>query len=77
MTTKDLFEMVWSLGMFIIAAGLAITGPKHMHLFDKGFAEKSRRDPQAAAKQVKAIRLLSAVFAAISLLLAARTLLGE
>jgi hypothetical protein len=77
MTTKDLFEMVWSLGMFTVAAALAITGPKYMHLFDKGFTEKSRRDPQAAAKQVKAIRILSAVFAVISLLLAARKLLGE
>jgi hypothetical protein len=65
--TQLIGEMAWNLCM--IAGGLcvAITGPKYLHLIDKGFPEKSRSNPVAAAKQVKILRVCGAVIAFCSL----------
>ncbi len=55
--------MVWNILMAIAGITLAITGPKYLHLIDKGFPQKSRTNPEAAAKQVKIFRVLGVGFA--------------
>ena len=50
MTLQHVGGMVWNLFMAAAGIGLAVTGPKYLHLIDKGFPEKSRKNPEAAAK---------------------------
>jgi hypothetical protein len=61
LTAPQLGGMAWNLAMAVGGFGLLITGPKYLHLIDKGFRQKSASNPEAAAKQVKTFRLLGAV----------------
>ena len=56
--------------------GLAITGPKYLHLIDKGFPDKKRYNPEGAAKQVKTFRILGAAFGCCGLALIVIGLFG-
>ena len=69
MNAQQIGEIVWNLLMFATGLGLAITGGRYLHLFDKAFPEKRRTNPEAAAKQVRTFRFLGAGFAVIGLLL--------
>lgn len=69
MTIQQLGGLAWNIFMAAAGFGLAITGPKYLHLIDKGFLEKSRKSPEAAAKQVKALRIVGALLGLCGLVL--------
>jgi len=62
-TYQQLGGMVWNI--LLVAGGLcvAVTGPRYLHLIDKAFPEKSRSNPEAAAKQVRIFRVLGLLLA--------------
>lgn len=68
-SSEQLGGIIWNVLMVVAGVTLAITGPKYLHLIDKGFPQKSRTNPEAAAKQVKTFRLLGVAFAFIGLAL--------
>jgi hypothetical protein len=68
-TLQQLGGMAWNLLMAAGGLALAISGPKYLNLIDKGFPEKSRSNPAAAAKQVKAYRIIGALLALCGLAL--------
>lgn len=69
-------ELAWNVFMVVVGMGLAITGPKYLHLIDKGFPEKNRRNPAAAAKQVKTFRIIGGFLGFCGLALIALSLTG-
>ena len=75
-TTQQFGGLAWNLFMAAAGIGLAITGPKYLHLIDKGFPEKSRSNPAAAAKQVKTFRMIGAGLAFCGLALIVLRLIG-
>jgi hypothetical protein len=75
-TSEQIGGMSWNALMAVAGITLAITGPKYLHLIDKGFPQKSRTNPEAAAKQVKTFRLLGVCFAFVSLALLLLSLFG-
>jgi hypothetical protein len=76
MTAQQIGGLVWNLLMAGAGIGLAITGPKYLHLIDKGFRAKSRNNPEGAAKQVKTFRIIGAALGVCGLALAIMRLLG-
>ncbi len=76
MTTQQLGGLAWNLLMAAAGIGLAVTGPKYLHLIDKGFPEKSRSNPEAAAKQVKTFQIIGAALGVCGLALIILRLLG-
>ena len=68
-TPQQIGGIVWNVFMGIAGIGLAITGPKYLHLIDKGFPAKQRNNPEAAAKQVRTFRILGAAMGVCSLIL--------
>jgi hypothetical protein len=69
MNGQHIGELAWNVFMAAAGFGLAITGPTYLHLIDKGFPDKLRRDPKAAAKQVKTFRILGAALGCCGLVL--------
>lgn len=61
MNAQHFGELLWWIFMVVAGFGLTVTGPRYIHLIDKGFADKSRKNPEAAAKQVKTTRILGAL----------------
>ena len=76
MTPQQIGGMTWNLFMTAVGIVLAVTGPRYLHLIDKAFPEKSRRNPKAAAKQVKTFRILGVGLALCGLALIILGLLG-
>jgi hypothetical protein len=76
MTAQQIGGLVWYLFMAGAGIGLALTGPKYLHLIDKGFPAKSRSNPEGAAKQVKTFRIIGAALGVCGLALAIMSLLG-
>ncbi len=63
-----------AIGYLLLGAAalfFAITGPKYLHLIDKGFPQKRRVNPEAAAKQARYMRTLAALLAFCCLCLVA------
>lgn len=75
-TAQQAGGLAWNVFMAFVGMGLAITGPKYLHLIDKGFPEKNRRNPVAAAKQVKTFRIIGALLGFCGLALIALNLTG-
>ncbi len=69
MNAQQLGGLVWNVFMVAVGFGLALTGPRYLHLIDKGFPEKKRHNPAAAAKQVKTFRILGAALGCCGLAL--------
>jgi hypothetical protein len=62
MSAQQLGGLVWNIFMVLSGFGLAITGPRYLHLIDKGFPAKKQRDPKGADKQVRVFRVLGVAF---------------
>ena len=76
MNAQQLGGLIWNIGMVAVGFGLAITGPKYLHLIDTAFPEKKRNNPEAAARQVKTFRILGAAFGCCGLALVILKLFG-
>jgi len=76
MNAQQVGGLVWNVFMIAAGFGLAITGPKYLHLIDKGFPNKQRNNPEAAAKQVKTFRILGTAFGCCGLALIVLWLFG-
>jgi hypothetical protein len=74
------FEHLGSLAWYIVmtAAGvwIAVATPQALPFIDKGYADKSRNNPTAAAKQVKIFRIFGVFFALAGAALFAIEFLG-
>jgi len=75
MTAQQIGGLVWNLFMAAAGIGLAITGPKYLHLLDKGFPEKTRNNPEGAAKQAKTFRIIGTALGVCGLALVMMRLL--
>ncbi len=75
-TPQQIGSIVWNVFMAAAGIGLAATGPKYLHLIDKGFPAKQRSNPVAAARQVRTFRILGAAMGLCSLTLVVFELLG-
>ena len=60
---ESLAEAAWYLVMAAAGVWLAVATPYALRFIDKGFPNKQRDNPTAAAKQVKTFRFFGVFFA--------------